>query len=310
MGRVQGGWHERRHFKVQHHIGLLRRGLEIDTSQAALLGLLARLAGRQRVTGNAAVVFLSQRADLRHIDIARHHNHGIGRCVPALEKAACIIGRHGFQITHPSQHRTAVGCGLPGRGLHHFLQPCPGVVFRTHATLFFNHLHLFVEFLIAPLVVGKAVGFELHYLLEPGRWNLLEKTGVVKTGKGVFTPAQRRHTARKIARFHTRRALEHHVLEHVGDAGRAIDFVHGADPHPHHVHCGRRAVIGLDDQGHAVFQRDFHHLRGLGGRCGYRNCRLRQRRRRCALQKQRQGRGDCQCAGQAFYRRPDGSGFT
>ena len=56
---------------------------------------------------------------------------------------------------------------------------------------------------------------------------------------------------------HRRRALEHHVLEHVGDAGGAVVLVHAADPVPDHLDGGRRAVVFLDDHAQAVGQRVF-----------------------------------------------------
>jgi hypothetical protein len=44
------------------------------------------------------------------------------------------------------------------------------------------------------------------------------------------------------------------VLQHMGDTGGAIDFVHAADAVPDHLHGGRGTVVFLDDDAQAVLE--------------------------------------------------------
>ncbi len=52
----------------------------------------------------------------------------------------------------------------------------------------------------------------------------------------------------KLARRHRLGAFEHHVLQHMRDAGGAADLVHAAGFVPDLLHHHRRAVIFLDDR--------------------------------------------------------------
>ena len=78
--------------------------------------------------------------------------------------------------------------------------------------------------------------------------------GVIARGEGVFAPAECGHLARKLAGLERGGALEHHVLQHMGHARGAVHLVHGAHPHPQHVHRRGRAAVGFDDDGQAISQ--------------------------------------------------------
>ena len=224
------------------------------------LGL--RLAGRHSAGWQAAVVGVGQGTHLGRVDIASHHHHGVGRHIPALVKSPRVVGRHGLQVGHPAHHRAAVGRGHKHTGTEGFVHERPGVVFGAQAALLFHHFKLFGKLLVAPLVVGKAVGFQLHHVGQPVRWNLLVIAGEIFAGEGIFLAAQRRHPARKLARFEIGRAFEHHVFEHMGHAAGAVHLVHGAHPNPQHVNRSGGAAIGFDDQRHAVGEGELRHRWG------------------------------------------------
>ena len=145
-----------------------------------------------------------------------------------------------------------------------------GAVFGAQAALLFDHLELFAKVIIAPLVVGKTVCFQCHHVSETVCWNLLEIAGVVLAGESVFTPAQSRNAARKIARFDAWRSFEKHMLQKVGHPGGAINLVHRPHPHPQHVHRRGRTVVGLNNQRHSVGKCElFYRIwRGVGHRNG------------------------------------------
>ena len=138
---------------------------------------------------------------------------------PADESAAkmCIRDRgQGIQVAHPAHNRAAVRRRYKNSSIQRFIHQGVGVVFGAQAALFLDHFKLFFELLVRPLIVGEAVRFELHHLGQPGGGNLLVITRVVAAGEGIFTAAQGRHAARKLARFDRWRALEQHVLQQMG----------------------------------------------------------------------------------------------
>ena len=145
-------------------------------------------------------------------------------------------------------------------------------IFRSHAPLFLHHLKLFAELVIGPAVVDKPIRLQTHHIGQAVGGNHLEVAGVVAAGEGVLAPPHGCHTARKLARRHAGRALEQHVLQHMGHAGMTIHLVHGADPHPEHVHGRGGASIGLDHQGQSVGQCGHMDARVGGGRAGGSGC--------------------------------------
>ena len=107
------------------------------------------------------------------------------------------------------------------------------------------------------------VGFQLHHLSEPGLGNLLEVGRVILAGKGIVTPPGRSNQTAEFARPDARCSLEHHVLEQMGNAGRAIAFVQTTGVIPDHMRHRRRTMILLDDHPQTIGQALF---KGIGER--------------------------------------------
>mgnify|MGYP001077252534 CR=1 FL=1 len=243
--------------------------------------LHARLAHGNGTRGNAAVVFLGHRADLGHVDVAGHHQHGVGGHVPALVEVAHVSRGHGVEVAHPANHGAVVRRRDEDGGVLLLAEQGARLVFGAQSALFLDDLDLALEFVVGPLVVGEAVGFELHHLLEAADRNLLVVAGVVAGGEGVFLAAEGRHAARELAGLDVLGALEHHVFERMCNPRGAVDFIEGADPHPDHLYRRGRAPVGLHDQRHAVGQRELlgsRRGRGGGGRSGGGRCGLSLRR--------------------------------
>ncbi|OMP13857.1 hypothetical protein COLO4_00799, partial [Corchorus olitorius] len=194
----------------QGHQGLLGRLLDLDAADADLRRLGARLAHRHGACGNAAVVLLGPGADLGNVHITGNDDGGIAGHIPAAVEIAHVAGRQGVQIAHPADHGPVVGRGHEGRRHQLLHEHGARLVLGAHAALFLDDLDLLLELAVGPVVVGEAVGFELHHVFQPAGRNLLVVARVVAAGESVLLAAQGRHPARELAGRHLARALEHH----------------------------------------------------------------------------------------------------
>jgi hypothetical protein len=159
-----------------------------------------------------------------------------------------------FRVVHPADHRMAVGMGLEGRGHEGLEELGLGAVLGAHAPLFHHHVDFLGELLRRQDQVGHAVGFQLERQLQPVFPQGLEIGRVVPGGEGVLPAAGGGDALGKFTGGNILRALEHHVLQHMGDAGAAVALIHAAGPVPDLGHHHRRAPVGLDDDPHAVGQ--------------------------------------------------------
>ena len=76
--------------------------------------------------------------------------------------------------------------------------------------------------------------------------------GVIFSRKSIVTTAQRGHFFAELTWLEIGSALEHHVLEHMRHARRAILLINAARAIPDHVRNGRRTPIFLHDDAHAI----------------------------------------------------------
>ena len=147
--------------------------------------------------------------------------------------------------------------GLKGDGVHLFVEFRLRIVVGAHAALFHDDLDLLRELLFVDRQVAHAVRLQRHHVFQLLLRHLLEVRRVVAAGEGIVTTAGSGNALVEFTRPDCWCALEHHVLEHVGDAGCPVDLVHAADAVPDHLHGGRRAAILLDDHAQAVLERCF-----------------------------------------------------
>ena len=122
------------------------------------------------------------------------------------------------------------------------------------ALLVLHDLALVVEVLLAQRVEERPhpVGLEPQRELDLVRRQRLEVVRPVEPGGPVHRPAGRLDEGHVLGLADVPRALEHHVLEEVGEAGLALDLVLRADVVPEvDRDDGREPVLG-DDQAEAV----------------------------------------------------------
>ncbi len=225
-----------------------------------------RFSVRQGADLERAEVFLCQFVDFLRIDIADHYQRRVVGCVPLLVPVACILRRHVFQIIHPADDGAAIRVRLIDRSVELFVDLRMRLVVSAPAAFFHHHADLLGELFFGQHQIVHAVGFELDGKRQLRFLQLLEIRRVIAAGKGIFASAGSSDDARELARLDLLRTLEHHVFQHMGNAGLAVDFVDAAGAIPDLRHHHRRAVVFLDDDAHPVIQLEFM-------RIGERQCR-------------------------------------
>ena len=129
-----------------------------------------------------------------------------------------------------------------------------------HAALLEHHVALGRDHRLLDQEVRHAVGLERHHGAEVLAGDALEIGGVVVGGEGVLLAAEAGHDLRELAGRVLLRALEHQVLEEVGDARLAERIIRRAIAIPDHVGHDGHAVIGDHHHFEAVVERERGHL--------------------------------------------------
>jgi hypothetical protein len=152
-----------------------------------------------------------------------------------------------------------------------FGEPRIRAVGDAHVVLFEHHVALGQYVLVLQHQAGHAIGLELHHAAELVLGDALVIAGVVRRGESVLVAADALHRCGKLAGRMLLRALEHQMLEKVGEARFAGRLVGRADLVPDHLRYHRGAVVGDHHDLHAVGQLEGgRRLRGDGLRAGAR----------------------------------------
>jgi hypothetical protein len=117
-----------------------------------------------------------------------------------------------------------------------------------------HHVALVVELLLGQGVQQEPhpVGLQEQHPLQVVRRDDLEVVGAVLVGRGVQVAAGLRHVPEVHVVADVLAALEHHVLEQVGEAGPARLLVLAADVVPHADADDRDGVVLVDEDIQAV----------------------------------------------------------
>ena len=148
------------------------------------------------------------------------------------------------------------------RRLHRLAELRARVGVAMHPPLLEHHVALGRDDVVGQHEAGHPVGLERHAGLEVLLGDLLEIGGEVRPGEGVLLPADRGDEFGELALGMGVGALEHQVLEEMGDAGLARRIVGRAVAVPDHVRDDGRAMVGNDHDLEAVLQREMGDLRG------------------------------------------------
>jgi hypothetical protein len=191
------------------------------------------------------------------LDIANDRQDGVVGQVVTSKEAVDIIQRCGVKILHRADRGVAIGMiGREGQGveeLHHV--PVRHVVVAL--PLFLLHdLALIVEVFLGQGLEqrGHPVGLQPQSEVEPAGRQGFEVVGAIEPGCGIDDRAGRLEQPDVLARSYVRRALEHHVLEEMGESGAAVLFVSGTDVVPDVDRHRRRNVVGAGDDAEPVVQ--------------------------------------------------------
>ena len=140
------------------------------------------------------------------------------------------------------------------------------LVVDAQPALFLHGLALVVELGLRDLQRAHAIGFQEQRQLELIRRQHLEVQRQVVAGGAVHRAAVGEHLVEVLAVADVARALEHHVLEQVREAGAARPLVARADVVGDVDRDHRRAVVLDELHAQAVGERDFLELDADAGR--------------------------------------------
>ena len=192
-------------------------------------------SGDVQVGRDGAEVTLDPFAGDVGLEVAHDRQHCVVRSVIGAEEGLDILQRGGVQILHRADRRMVVRVALRE---HRRLEPLRGApvgpVVVALALLVLDDLALVVEGLLAEGVeqAPHAVGLQPEGQLEVVARDRLVVVGAVDPGGAVERPAGAGDQAEVLGLADVAGALEHHVLEEVGEPGLARPLVPGADVVP------------------------------------------------------------------------------
>ncbi len=152
------------------------------------------------------------------------------------------------------------------RGRHRLGELRGGVGLDPHAPLLQHHVPLGGDHGVVEDEAVHPVGLEAHHRAEMVPGHPLEIGGVVVAGEGVLLAAEAGDGLREGAHRVLLGALEHQVLEEVGDAGLAERIIGRTVAVPDHVGRHRRPVVRHHHHIEVVVEGEGRNLRppGLG----------------------------------------------
>ena len=153
-----------------------------------------------------------------------------------------------------------------GRGLHLLDEKAFVAVLDAQAALGIDDAALALDDLRVEGQVRDPVGLEVEHQVERAARNPVLVHGDVVAGERVVRTALRFHEPVEFAGLTLARAVEHHVLEEMREAGDAGHFVAAADAHPVVERDVRDVAVRPDDDLHAVRERGRTHLVAPGTR--------------------------------------------
>ena len=230
-----------------------------------------------RVGRDGPEVALGAGSDGRGVHVADDRDDRVVRRVVGAEEVADVLERGGVEIRHRPDRRVVVGMLLRVEvRLELFLPRAVWPVVVRPALLVLDDLALVVEVLLAERLEERrhAVGFEPQRQVELVGRHRLEVVRPIEPGRAVHRAAGRLDEGDVLGLGDVLGALEHHVLEQVGEARLARLFVLGADVVPDVDRDDGGEVVLGDDQAQAVGEALVGEGHGRDGQRGSRHARL------------------------------------
>jgi hypothetical protein len=165
-----------------------------------------------------------------HVEVAGHRQNRVATGVVALEELLGVADRGTLQVAE-----RAVAVVLVGEGReHHRRQLQPGKaavrpVQDVDPDLLLDHVDLVAQVLLGQPGTAHAVGLEEQRPLEGAGRQHLEVVGVVQMGGAVEAAAGALHVPEVGQLLEVFRALEHQMLEEMGEARTSFGFAADAD---------------------------------------------------------------------------------
>ncbi len=184
---------------------------------------------------------------LHRVEVADDRDRRVLGHIEGLVKLADVRDRCRLEICHAPDGRVFVRVRRKRLLVDDLVQPAVRLILDAHPAFFLDHLTLAPERGFVHAQRGHPIRFEPQRQREVlGRQGLPEHR-LVFCGVGVAAPADARDDGRVRLRLDVLRALEHHVLKQMGEAGAAGPLVLRADVIPHRdVHDWRGMVLRQD----------------------------------------------------------------
>ena len=202
--------------------------------------LVAALGGRRRLVEVGALrdgtardvgeVRLHQGHRLVGVEVAADRENGVARRVVAVEEVAGVLDRRALQVLEPAVAVVGVGERLEQqRRQRQPREAAVRLVQDVDPDLLLHHRDLVGEVLLVHGGRTHPVGLEEQRALEGVRRQRLVVVRVVETGGAVQGAAGGLHVLDVVHLSQRRRALEHQVLEEVGEPGASLGLRPDAD---------------------------------------------------------------------------------
>jgi hypothetical protein len=173
-------------------------------------------------------VSLHQRPHVRLDDVAHDNQRGVVGLIVGVVEALAVLGGDPLQVLHGADGRPLVRVPVEGGRAEQLQGLAHRVVVDAQPLLLHHHLPLRVHGAGEELEVTHPIGLELEREAHVGRRHRLVVRGDVLGGEGVGQAAHLLEEAGVSLWRHALGPLEHHVLEHVGDAADARALLLGA----------------------------------------------------------------------------------
>ena len=205
---------------------------------------------RNRFSGgrDAIEIFPGPEQRLLGIEIADDDQRGVVRFVEGVEELADVFDFRAIEIGHAADGGVMVGVLGKGRGAQILFQVTVGLVFDPDATFFFYDFALGFEIFFGNVEAAHAVRFEPQNSFQVIAGESFEKIRGVVSGFRIVEPADGFDDSGMFFSRNMRRALEHQVLEEVGETGAARQFVFGSDVIPN---------LEVDDRNGVIFEENY-----------------------------------------------------